>query len=272
MASLDHYIDELLSRGQAYFSKEEALEALDLSSTAFIAAVARLTKKQRVACPRRGFYLILQPQDWVFGAPDPVRWIDPLMKYIDIDYRIALLRAAAFHGSSHQAVMIFQVIVPKQLRSFVIGRHQLQFVYQTPETFVKTNKPNWLSQIKSEAGFAKVAGVELTLLDCARYFHKATGLNGVAQITQDLGAKADPRKLSKAAMVYDNSSVRRLGYLLDYTSHVRQAKTLEPFARKAKSMKPLDPSVQPLIKSLTEHHEKDDKWMLVINESIEIDF
>jgi predicted transcriptional regulator of viral defense system len=272
MASPDHYIDELLSRGRAWFSREEALEALGLSSDAFIVAARRLAKKQRLVSPRRGFYLILRPEDRVAGAPDPVRWIDPLMKYLGLDYRISLLRAAAFHGSSHQAAMVFQVIVPKQLRAFDIGRHRLQFIYQTPTAFAKTNLPDWLSQMKSEAGFAKVAGVELTLLDCARYFHKAAGINGVAQIVQDLGAKADPRKLAKAAAVYENSAVRRLGYLLDHAGHVRQAKVLEPFARKAKSMKPLDPSVKPLTESLAELCEKDAKWMLVINEPVEIDF
>jgi hypothetical protein len=37
-------------------------------------------------------------------------------------------------------------------------------------------------------------------------------------------------------------------------------------------MKPLDPSVKPLLESLAELHEKDAKWKLVINESVEIDF
>ncbi len=272
MTSLDQYLDEQLSRGRAYFSREEALEALGLSAEAFIAAASRLAKKQRLASPRRGFYLILRPEDRVAGAPDPARWIDPLMKYLGLDYRISLLRAAAFYGSSHQAAMVFQVIVPKQLRAFDIGRHRLQFIYQAPAAFAKINVPDWLSQMKSEAGFAKVAGVELTLLDCARYFHKATGINGVAQIAQDIGAQADPRKLAKVAMAYENTAVRRLGYLLERTGHVRQAKALESFARKAKSMKPLDPSVKPLTETLDELNEKDAKWMLVINELVEIDF
>lgn len=194
------------------------------------------------------------------------------MKYLGLDYRISLLRAAAFHGASHQAAMVFQVIVPKQLRAFDMGRHRLQFVYQAPAAFSKTNVPDWLSQIKSEAGFAKVAGVELTLLDCTRYFHKAAGINGVAQIAKDLGAKADPRKLAKAAVAYENSAVRRLGYLLERADHARQAKALGPFARKAKSMKLLDPSIKPLTESLAELHEKDVKWMLAINEPVEVDF
>lgn len=277
MASLDHYLNEQLARGRATFSREEAMKALDLSAAAFIAAAARLARKHRLVSPRRGFYLILRPEDRVAGAPDPVRWIDPLMKYLGFDYRISLLRAAAFHSASHQAAMVFQVIVPKQLRAFDIGRHRLQFIYQTPLAFAKTNVSDWLSQMKSEAGFARVAGVELTLLDCVRYFHKAAGINSVAQITKDLGAKANPGKLAKAAKAYENSAVRRLGYLLDYAGHVRQAKVLEPFARRAKSMKPLDPSIKPVTESLAplyekDGHEKDARWMLVINEPVEIDF
>ena len=274
MASLNHYLDELLSHGQAYFSREEALGSLSLSAEAFIAAAARLIKKHRLACPRRGFYLILRPEDRVSGAPDPVRWIDPLMKYSGLDYRISLLRAAAFHGSSHQAAMTFQVIAPRQTRPIDIGRQRLQFIYQAPSLFIRTNTPDWLAQIKSDAGFAKVAGVELTLLDCARYFHKAAGINGVAQVAKDLGADADPRKLAKIASAYENSTVRRLGYLLEHTGHVNQAKALESFVERAKSIKPLDPSIKPMSEALGElyEHEKDEKWALEINEPVEVDF
>ena len=270
MASFDKYLDEQLARGRAYFSREEALGALGLAPHAFAAAISRSIKKRRLANPRHAFYLILRPEERVSGAPDPVRWIDPLMKHQSIDYRISLLRAAAFHGSSHQAVMVFQAIVPKQLRGFEIGRHRLQFVYQAPHAFAKANQPEWLAQMKSEAGFAKVAGVELTLLDCTRYLHRAAGINAVAQIASDLGHKAEPRRLAKLAKVYQNSSVRRLGYLLDLAGHARQAKALEPFAREAKSLKPLDPAVKPLVASPAPSVKKNPKWMLLINERVEI--
>lgn len=272
MASLDKFIDDRLLHGRAYFDREEALAAVDLKPEGLTAVITRLVKKRRLANPRHGFYLILRPEDQLIGAPDPVRWIDPLMKHQGLDYRISLLRAAAFHGSSHQAAMVFQVIVPKQLRDFEIGRHRLQFLYQTPKAFAKLNQPDQLDRMKSDAGFAQVAGVELTLLDCARYFHKAAGINGVAQIAKDIGAKAEPRALAKAAAAYENSSVRRLGYLLERAGHVRQANALEPFVKKAKTAVPLDPAVKSLIESLSEFHEKDAKWKLVINEPVEIDF
>ena len=271
MASIAEYLDEQLANGRSYFSREEALAGLDISPAAFSQAVTRQIKKRRLANPRHGFYLILRPEDWVAGASDPVRWIDPLLKYQGIDYRISLLRAAAFHGSSHQAAMVFHVIVPKQLRSFEIGRHRLRFVYQAPAAFAALNVAEWVTRIKSDTGFAKVAGAELTLLDCARYPRNSAGVNGVAQIARDLGANADPRKLAKAAEFYENSSVRRLGYLLELAGHKRQAAALRPFADEALSMKPLDPSVKPLSKSLARRHEKNSKWRLVINAPVEID-
>ena len=271
MPSLQQYVDERLVHGRSYFVGTEARSALGVSQRNFAAAVTRLIKKGRLANPRHGFFLILRPEDRITGAPDPVRWIDPLMKYQGLAYRISLLRAAAFHGSSHQAAMVFQVIVPKQLRHFEIGRHRLQFFYQAPRVFAHVNLPTRLDQMKSDEGFAQVAGVELTLLDCARYFHKAGGINGIAQIAKDIGGKANARALAEAAEDYENSAVRRLGYVLDLANHSRQAKSLEPFVKKAKSFVPLNPAAKPIVASLAAHGERIFKWKLVINEPVEID-
>src|SRR5262249_54420991 len=241
MSNLQEFIDSQLAQGRATFSKPAALAELGQTPEAFQAAVERLMKKGRLASPRRGFYLILRAEDRPLGAPDPSPWIDPLMKHLGLDYRISLLRAAAFHGSAHQAAMVFQVIAPRQLPQVEIGRQRIQFLYQAPQAFTESNRPEWLAQLKTEAGFAKIAGVELTLLDMCRYFHRAAGINGAAQAVHDLGKKADSGILAKAARAYENSAVRRLGYLLERFGHHRQARVLQPFADKAKSFKDLDP-------------------------------
>ena len=193
------------------------------------------------------------------------------MKSLGLDYRISLLRAAAFHGSSHQAAMVFQLVVSKQLRGFEIGRQRVDFIYQSPTAFRQVNRPQWLGSIKSDAGFARVAGLELTLFDCARYFHKAAGINGVAQVVQDLGGQAGGATLAAIAVHYENSAVRRLGYLLERAGHLRQADALRPFARKAKAAALLDPSVKPLAGDLPDVHERAPGWLLVINAPVEID-
>jgi hypothetical protein len=64
--------------------------------------------------------------------------------------------------------------------------------------------------------------------------------------------------------------VRRLGYLLELVRHARQAKALEPFAREAKSLKPLDPAAKPLLAALASSQERNARWMLLINEWVEV--
>lgn len=269
---MEQYLDAQLLRGRAYFTREEATAELLVSPLAFKAAITRLVKKQKLANPRHGFYLILRPEDRLAGAPDPARWIDPLMRYQRIGYRISLLRAAAFHGSSHQAAMTFQVIAPRQLRDFEVGRQRLQFIYQAQADFDRVNQSKWLADLKSETGFAKVAGIELTLLDCARYFHRAAGINGLAQIVKDLGAKADVRKLASAAQVYENAAVRRLGYLLEQAGCKRQASSLAGFAARARRSTLLVPSIKPSLASLVEAAPRDSRWKLILNEPVEVDF
>lgn len=271
MKSLLEFVESQLARGRGYFTKPEGLAETGQTPEAFQAAVARLKRKGSVISPRRGFYLILRPEDRALGAPDPARWIDPMMKFLEVDYRISLLRAAAFHGSTHQAAMVFQVIAARQLPDIELGRQCVAFLYQSRDAFAKTNRPEWLDQLKTEAGYAKVAGVELALFDICRYFHEAAGINGAAQAVHDLGKKADARILAKAADAYENSAVRRLGYLLERFGHLRQASALRPYAGKAKSFKPLDPSVRSIVPELARMEERNTDWKLLINVRVEID-
>lgn len=270
MGTIQEFVDSQLAQGRGFVTKT-AMAGLGLSPEALKSAIGRLSRKGLLVSPRRGFYLMLQPGDRALGAPDPARWIDPLMKFLAVDYRISLLRAAAFHGASHQAAMIFQVIAPRQLPDITLGRQRIQFLYQAPNRFAQVNRTEWLASLKTEAGFAKVAGVELTLLDMCRYFHQAGGINGAAQVVHDLGGQAVPHILVEAAHCFENSAVRRLGYLLERFGHSRQAKALRFFAQQAKSFKALDPSVKPLVPDLAADDEKNLNWKLILNVSVEID-
>ena len=272
MGTLEQFVDDRLIQGRSTFSREEAEATLHLTQDALTAALVRLASRKRLASPRKGFFLILRPEDQTTSAPDPAQWIDPLMQALQLDYRVSLLRAAAFHGASHQAAMVFQVIVPRQLRGIELGRHRVEFLYQAPASFAKANQAEALDRIKTNAGDARVAGVELTLLDCVRYFHKAGGINTVAQVAKDIGGKAEPRRLAKLAATYETSCARRLGYLLERVGRVRQAKGLEPFAHKAKTFVPLDPSVKTVSNVLSTLVEKNARWKLLINEHVEVDF
>ena len=270
MAALDTFIDDRLAAGRGWFSRAEAVASVIALST-LSTALTRAVAKGKLASPRHGFYLIVRPEHRAAGAADPAEWIDPLMKHQGLGYRGSLLRAAAHHGSSHQAAMIFQVVAPRQLRDLTLGAHRLQFIYQEPEAFAACNEASPVGTIKTPAGFAVVAGVELTLLDCVRYMHRAGGLGSVAQIAKDLGAHADARRLARAAAHYEGAAVRRLGYLLEQAGHTRQAKALRVYAEAARHFAPLDPSVKLIVAALAEVPERDAIWKLLINEVVEVD-
>ncbi|MFN7814607.1 MAG: type IV toxin-antitoxin system AbiEi family antitoxin [Planctomycetia bacterium] len=271
MHRLEDFIDRQLAHGRGFFPKPAAVAELRQSPAAVQFAIARLVKKGRLVAPRRGFYLILRPEERGLGAPDPARWIDPLMSHLGLGYRISLLRAAAFHGAAHQAAMVFQVITPRQLPPITIGRQRVEFLYQAPKAFAALNRPEWLNRLKTDAGFATVAGVELTLLDICRYFHRAGGINGAAQAVHDLGGKTRSKTLVAAAPAYDNTAVRRLGYLLERFGYTRQARALRPIATKAKCFVPLDPSTKPLTRTLAPREERSLTWRLLVNIDVEID-
>ena len=69
MASLDPYLDGLLARGRAHFSRDEIAAALALRPSALAAAITRAINESRLASPRHGFYLILRPEDQIGGVP-----------------------------------------------------------------------------------------------------------------------------------------------------------------------------------------------------------
>ena len=270
MAALDKFIDDCLAAGRGWFCRDHAAAAA-IASNGWSTALTRAVAKGKLACPRHGFYLIVRPEHRAVGAADPAEWIDPLMKHQGLGYRVSLLRAAAHHGASHQAAMIFQVVAPRQLRQLTLGAHRLQFVYQAPEAFAACNESALVDAIKTAAGFAVVAGIELTLLDCVRYMHRAGGLSSVAQITKDIGAHADPRRLARASAHYEGAAVRRLGYLLERMGHIKQARALRVCVDSAKHFAPLDPGVRPSVAALAEVPERDPRWKLLINEVIEVD-
>jgi hypothetical protein len=68
--------------------------------------------------------------------------------------------------------------------------------------------------------------------------------------------------------------VRRLGFLLEHFCHTRQAARLRPLAARAKSSKPLDPSVR-VVPSLADSvgHAEDAcaTWRLKLNVPVEVD-
>jgi len=67
------------------------------------------------------------------------------------------------------------------------------------------------------------------------------------------------------------STVRRLGYMLEYFGYLKQAKALMKFAQEAKSFKTLNPSIKTLVPELEAPNQCSATWKLIINTPLEFE-
>lgn len=222
------YLTQLLSKGQVYFSAAQAQGALGLSKNALLKAAEKQQKRGNLISPRRGFYVIVPAEYRAMGALEPPWYINALMAHEQRPYYVALLKAAALYGATHQAVMEFQVVTNKQLPKIRAGRSQIVFYYRKDMDAVRAG----LEKHKTKTGTMNVSGPELTALDLVRYPHAAGGLHHIATVLTDLGARIDAEKLAILSGAFERSVGQRLGFLLGRSGHGRKAEALH--ARLAK--------------------------------------
>jgi len=267
--SFSSYLDRLLSRGQLVLTPEQTQKDLGITRRAFIDAAQRQQKKGNLIMPRRGFYAIVPPQYLALGAPPPSLYIDSLMWHEGRPYYVGLLKAAELHGASHQAVMQFQVVTDKRLPKIRAGRTVLAFYYRKDMDKVAEG----LEEHKTEAGFIKISGIELTMLDLLRYPHAAAGLDHIATVLSDLGPRFDPYKLANLSAAFERTVVQRLGNLLDELGFGEQTgalhETLSPF--RVLPWTELEPARAKTLVIKHEPIERDERWHVIVNRIPEID-
>jgi len=59
ITSMTAFVDALQAKGRYTFTLTEAMEADERSAVALEAALRRLKQKERIASPRRGFYVVV---------------------------------------------------------------------------------------------------------------------------------------------------------------------------------------------------------------------
>ena len=218
---LSSYMTELLSEGRVAFSREEAQKALGIGRRAFLDAAERQQYRKRLLRPRHGFYTIVPPEYLAFGTP-PLPWyIDSLMNHEGCPYYVGLLKAAEFHGSSHHAIMKYQIITNKRLPMVRISGSAILFYYRKDMDKVAAG----IEKRMTDTGFMKISSVELTILDMIRY-RGGGELDHIATVFSELGEKIDSDKLVELSSAFERSVVQRLGYLLDWLGFEKTAEPL----------------------------------------------
>jgi predicted transcriptional regulator of viral defense system len=234
--NLSDYLTHLLSRGQVVFIDRDAQKALSIGKRSLLDAAERLQRRGRLMSPRRGFYVIVPPQFLSWGAPPPSWYIDALMHHEDAPYYVGLLKAAEFHGASHQAVIEFQVVTSKRLPRIRAGRSPVAFYYRKDMEAVQAG----LADHKTDTGSMKISGPELTALDLVRYPRAAGGLDHIVTVLTDLGEQIGIATLANLAPHFERAALQRLGYLLCLAGHSTKAEALvEPISPRS----PLRPSL-----------------------------
>ena len=209
--TLAEYVTELQSRGRIVFAAEEAVDALGTNRGAFLDAAQRLQKRGLLISPRKGFYVAVPPQFASWGAPPPSWYVDALMQHEQQPYYVGLLKAAELHGATHQAVMEFQIVTGKRMPKIRAGRNLIAFYYRKDMDSVVDG----IEEAKTDTGRMKISSPALTALDLLRYAKSTAGIDNVATVLSDLGAKIDGDQLGYLSLSFEKPVVQRLGYMLD---------------------------------------------------------
>ncbi|MBM3611027.1 MAG: hypothetical protein FJX18_05855 [Alphaproteobacteria bacterium] len=268
MANTRH-IERLESQGKLFVTRQELTGDKALSSSSLRVMVHRLKKAGRLVSLGGGCYLIVPHLYKKAGAP-PIEWyLDDYMKFLKINYYAGLLTAAAYHGASHQAPQVYQVIVDKKRKALKIGRSLILFIYKNPKSFKEQTSIQPLTSID---GTISISSPESTALDLLMYEKSATSLNNIATIIAELAPKLNQDTLKQLLEKIPPTYSQRLGYILEKTS--QDQSITGPLLKTIKdSLKSKDVRYR-LLHSATKRSKTDKKdfnWHLVINTSLEFD-
>jgi predicted transcriptional regulator of viral defense system len=211
--------------------------------------------------PRRGFYLIVDPQHRSLGALPASAWIDDLMRFQKVDYYVGLLSAAAIHGAGHQQPQEFQVVAGTVLRPITVGRVRIHFFFRGRMKLAETERT------KTSGGSIPVSTPEMTAYDLVRYRKGAGSIDHVATVVAELAERLDARRLGTIAKKGEELPiVQRLGYLLDRTGHSELTSDLAEIVARAKPkyvrLEPQSP--EPV-------SARDARWRTLVNTTIEVE-
>jgi predicted transcriptional regulator of viral defense system len=268
-STLRDYLLQLQSGGRISFTSEEATAALGITHSAFQASAARLQRKRLLFNPRHGFYVVVPPQYLTWEAPPPSWYIDDLMRHQGRTYYVGLLKAAEIHGATHHAVMEFQVVTDKQLTRIRAGRSFLVFYFRKNMAGVLEGIENH----KTDIGTMKISSIELTALDLLRYPHAAGGIDSIATVLKDLGARLDAAKLATLAIHFERTTIQRLGYLLERLGHTSLTEALHNvlFEKSPVPWVQLEPVDRKQPKPDQPPLEKNERWHVTVHRYPEID-
>lgn len=208
---LDSFIDEQRADGRYNFTTDDLHVKLNVSENAIKKSLQRLKNQGAVVTVRRGFYVIVPPEYRSKGIIPTSLYINDLMKYLNRDYYVGLLNAAAYYGAAHQQPQSYSIIT-ENIALRPINTNQVSINFYIKKSWNKDD----VSKKKVETGYINISSPELTALDLVNYYNEVGGFNRVATVLEELQDSMDAIKLVESAKQYNQVAVvQRLGYLLE---------------------------------------------------------
>jgi predicted transcriptional regulator of viral defense system len=207
---LARLLEERQAQGQLVCALEELARDEGLSRLAARRQLERLAPKVVQLPGRPSLFLTVPPEDRPRGAPPVAAWLHDYMSRRAPHYYVGLLSAAALHGSSAQVPMTTQVIVPKPLRPFELGRLRIEFI--TKQSAGSTP----LAVLPGLAAPMNVSTPEATLLDLVAFSSRVGGIARVLEIAEGLKPKLTGHGFRDTLLAgVPMPVVQRTGYLLE---------------------------------------------------------
>lgn len=262
---LYEYVNSLQSNGRLIFSLKELIDAYPAhSKSALKLSLNRLSSKQKILSIYKGFYVIIPPEYLHRKIIPPELFVDQLFSYLNRQYYIGLLSAAALHGASHQQAMEYYVFIDKPaIRPTKVEGLKINYVVKN------SLKEKGIERIKTDAGYMNISNAALTAVDLIDYQQRIGGFNRASTIIYELSESISPEKLKD--VLNENISltvIQRLGYILDVVLNKKELSLIiKDFLSDKKFFRtPLKPGANKTGFSVN------DKWKVIENYKIETDF
>ena len=207
--------DWLIAHGRHFATNAEIAELVGVAATDVRHSLRRQRDVNTIVPVTKGAWVPVPPQYRRNGAPPVDHFIDPLMNVRGHSYYVGVLSAAAIHGASHQAPMVFQVVTDAALRDRAIGAQRVSFIRRSdvePRATVRRLVPT---------GRINVSTPEVTVLDLVETPQFGAGLSNVATVIAELleTDMIDPVALAEQAAHYSTAATQRVGYLIEQMSN-----------------------------------------------------
>lgn len=255
--------DWLIAHGQHFATTDEVAELVGVAPGSVRQSLRRPAAANKIASITRGAWVPVPPEYRSAGAPPPAHFIHPLMTFVGHPYYVGFLSAAALHGASHQAVMVFQVATTAKLRDRTIGAGRMRFIQRSavPRRSVVDHLV--------PTGRIKVSTPAVTALDLVESPTHGAGWSNVATVLAQFveDGVIDPSVIAAEAAGYPTAVAQRAGYLIESMAELAgvslDLSELERLIHGSESV--------PLVSHRDEAGERDDRWGVIVNTEIEPD-